>query len=146
MSAPVAVVLAQAAPDILSSAWGAVFQAGAVGVLLTAALWLIVVKGLLRPEREITDRDTRLAKVEAECAKEVADTRADYERRLTELRADHERVLTAERARYTEMASAYEQRIARAEAVAAKQEAMLFDLTGAARSLAQVSTRREKPP
>lgn len=141
-----AVVVAQAAPDVLGASWGAILQGGAVAILLFVALYLVVIRGAIRPEREVKDRDAQIAKVEADCAKELSDTRADYEKRLSEVRADFERQLADLRAQLVKTEAGYEQRIAKYEAATAKQEAMIFDLTGAARSLAQVSAREKEPP
>lgn len=142
MTPTVGALLAQQAPDLLGTAWGSILQAGAIGVLLFAALYLIVVRGLLRPEREFKAVEAQAAATRADCEKDLAEQKAEYEKRLADLRADYERALAAERARTAESISAYEQRISKYEAVAARQEAMIFDLTGATRSLAQVSERQ----
>lgn len=139
------VVVAQSSPDVVGASWGAIAQGGAVAIILALALYLTFFRGVVRPEREVTERDAQIATLRAECERDLSNLKADYEKRIGESRADFERQLADLRAQMVKTEASYEQRIAKYEAAVARQDALIFDLTGATRSLAQVSATKGDP-
>lgn len=136
-----AAVVGQQAPDVLSASWGAILQGGAVAVILALALYLIVKSGALRPEREIQERDERIAKLEIDCEKDLATQRAESQAREVAQRADYEARLEAQRA-------AHLTREAELAAQAEKWQKLFFEMLGPLTSLADVIGRKTtgEPP
>lgn len=114
-----------------------ILAGGPIAALLFAALYLIVHRGLVIPKNWLDEQEKKQTELRAECASQVNESKLDFERWLAEERAEHERDLVAERTRYEEMRAAYESRIAKLESLVSRNEAMVFELSGAARALAQ---------
>ena len=129
------------AADLTGTAWGSILQGGAIAVILASALYLIVKSGVLRPEREVKERDERITKLEVDCEKDLATQRADFLARLADQRADYEARLEAQHTAH----------LAREAELAAKTEqwqTLFFDLLGPLKGLADVIGRKAtgEPP
>lgn len=120
--------------------WTFATQFGLPFALAVSGL-MALVRGIVVPARELTLRDTLLAKKDVECAASMAQVRADHAAILDRERAEHGREITEWQARHAEQAASYQARFDRADAQMARLQALVFELTGATRAVVAASEK-----